>query len=310
MKKVLLLIFAFVVIVISIFVAHKIISGGKNSWVLSSFNNDARIGVLEINGAIMQSRPILEKYIELIEDPSVKGVIIRINSPGGAVGASQELYSVIKKYKDKENKPVCVSIENIGASGGYYAALAADRIYADPGALTGSIGVIMEFYNSSELWDKIGVDFKTIKSGKYKDMGNPVRDMTTEEESILKASSDDVYDQFTQAVVREREPYLRAAMKKQKIEKMDDYVEFIANGKIFSGRQAKEYGLIDECGDIYDVAALMKGSLKLTGDIEFVYPKVKKKFPFMNAMVKSAVNEIKSQNTSASRLLYMSPLGK
>ena len=241
------------------------------------FFNKEKIGILEIKGAIFESQEILEKLDKLVNDDSVKGIIVRINSPGGAVGASQEICKALEEMRKK--KIIVSSIENIGASGAYYIALGTEKIFSNPGAITGSIGVIMEFYNSSKLWDKIGVSFKTIKSGKYKDIGNPVREMTEEEKKLLQSASDDVYNQFLAQIKKSRKKILEKKFKKLGFKTLDSYINFIANGKIFTGRQAYKYGLIDELGNIYDAAEYIKGKLKLKGKIEFYYPK-NRKYPF------------------------------
>src|SRR3990170_3595593 len=165
------------------------------------------------------------------------GIVLRIDSPGGAVGPSQEIYREV--LKTTEGKKVVASMGGLAASGGYYIASAANRIFANPGTITGSIGVIMAFSNFEELMKKLGLKTTVIKSGKFKDVGSPVRELTEEERKILQNVSDDIHGQFIEAVAKGRN---------LKIESVKE----LADGRIFSGRQAKESGLIDELGTLED----------------------------------------------------------
>ena len=170
--------------------------------------------------------------------PSVEAVVLRVNSPGGTASATQEIYSEILKLRE-EGKVVVVSMSDMAASGGYYIAAAADHIMANPGTTTGSIGVILQHTNLEELFENIGVEFETIKSGEHKDLGDISRAMTAEEREILQSFSQDVYEQFVEAVASGRN------MSKEQVLEM-------ADGRIFTGRQALELGLVDELGNLYD----------------------------------------------------------
>lgn len=205
-----------------------------------------KISVIKLDGIIndsasssifkdlTSSNSALELIIKASKDPSVKGIIIRINSPGGTVAASQELYKAVINARKK--KPVVITMGDIAASGGYYISAAADKIYANPGTLTGSIGVITSYLNFSDLLTKIGVKGVVIKSGAYKDIGNPTRPMTEEERKILQKLLDDTYDQFLTDVSKGRN------IPKDKLAK-------IAQGLIYTGKQAKKVGLVDYLGD-------------------------------------------------------------
>lgn len=207
-----------------------------------------RIAVIKLEGIISDSAgnsifkdltsssSVLDLIVKATKDPNIKGIVIRINSPGGTVAASQELYTAIIKAKKK--KPVVVTMGDIAASGGYYIASASDAIFANPGTLTGSIGVITSYLNFYDLLNKIGVKGITIKSGEFKDIGNPTRPLTDKEKKILQALLDDSYDQFLTDVSKGRK------VPKEKIAK-------IAEGLIYTGKQAKKIGLVDYLGDYY-----------------------------------------------------------
>jgi protease-4 len=173
---------------------------------------------------------------------TIKAVVLRINSPGGSVGAVQEIYEEVIRLKEK-GKKVVVSMGDVGASGAYYIACAADKIVANPGTITGSIGVLMRLGNMEELFRKIGIKVEVIKRGKHKDIGSLSREMTAEEKRLLQGLIDDAYDQFLQVVIEGRN------LRKSKAEK-------IAQGQVFTGRQAKDLGLVDEIGNFQDAVRL------------------------------------------------------
>jgi len=196
-----------------------------------------KLALVRIEGVITESEDIVRQIKKYREDSSIKGIVLRIDSPGGAVGPSQEIYKEV--LKTTEGKKVVASMGGLAASGGYYIASAANRIFANPGTITGSIGVIMAFSNFEELMKKLGLKTTVIKSGKFKDVGSPVRELTEEERKILQSVSDDIHGQFIEAVAKGRN---------LKIESVKE----LADGRIFSGRQAKESGLIDELGTLED----------------------------------------------------------
>ena len=209
--------------------------------------------VLSFSGTTQSS---LKKIRKAIKDDSIKGVLLRINSPGGTVGASQEINQAVTELKAE--KPVVTSMGDITASGGYYIACATDKIYANPGTLTGSIGVIMNMLNFKGLADKVGVYPEVIKSGKFKDIASPYRQMSEEERNLLQAIIMDSYDQFVTAVATGRK------MKREEVLKL-------ADGRIFTGRQAKTVGLVDELGSQKDaiegLQAMCKEKYKLKKDL-------------------------------------------
>jgi protease-4 len=198
-----------------------------------------RIAILEVEGVITNDAALLEQIRAFRDDPSVKGYVVQINSPGGVVGSSQSLYEELRRVRVEDDVPIVASIGDVGASGGYYVALAADSIYALPGSITGSIGVIMEFPDASQLMDKVGLRMDVVKSAEHKDIGSPFRPITPADREILAALVRDVYGQFTEVVARER-----------KIAPAE--VQRLADGRILSGRQAQQQGLVDRLGNLND----------------------------------------------------------
>lgn len=199
------------------------------------------IGVIEVTGVIVSADETLAQLTEFREADEIKAIVLRIDSPGGAVGASQELYEEVKRTNAV--KPVVASMGSVAASGGLYAALGAGRIVANPGTLTGSMGVILKFANLEELFHKIGYKSEVVKSGHLKDIGSPSRPLTEEERVILQAMIDDVHGQFIKAVAESRKL-------------PEEAVRAIADGRIFSGAQAKELKLIDQFGNMNDAVLL------------------------------------------------------
>jgi protease-4 len=213
---------------------------GKGELTLTSDGN--RVALVEIVGPINASENIVRQLKKYKENTSVSAIVLRINSPGGGVAATQEIYNEILRVRDA-GKRVVASMASVAASGGYYVACAADTIVANPGTLTGSIGVILEFPNTEELFQKIGIRFEVVKSGQFKDIGSPVREMTDPERELLQELIDDTYDQFVEVVAIDREL------------DREDVLHF-ADGRVFTGRQGVEYGFIDVLGDYEDAIAL------------------------------------------------------
>jgi protease-4 len=207
-----------------------------------------RVAIVELKEPILSSDEIVRQFKKYRENRSVKAIVFRVESPGGGVAASQEIYEEVKKTKES-GKPVVVSMGSVAASGGYYVSCGASRIVANPGTLTGSIGVIVQFLHVSDLMKKIGVDATTYKTGKLKDSGSPFRKPTTDEKIFFDQLLGDVYDQFVNTVAAER-----------KLERRD--VVKYADGRVFTGRQALEYGFVDTLGTFEDAVAI---AAKLAG---------------------------------------------
>lgn len=240
-------------------------------WLLLTVTDDglpggAKVAVVEVEGVIgvaaersLDTEGIVRTLGEYREDPAVRAVVLRINSPGGVVAPTQEIFTAVRRLREAK-KPVVASLGSVAASGGYYVAVAADRIYASPGTLTGSIGVVMQLANLEGLFKKVGVEYVVVKAGAYKDVGNFARSMTPEERRILQALLDDVYDQFILAVADGRG-----------LEPKD--VRAFAEGRIYSGRQAHGLKMVDDLGgleDAIEAAAKMAG---LPPKPKVVYPR-------------------------------------
>jgi protease-4 len=234
-----------------------------------------KIAVVEIRGVITQSADIIDEIRQHEEDEGVKAVVLRIDSPGGGVGPSQEIHREIVKLRTK--KKVIVAMGSVAASGGYYVACAADYIVANPGTITGSIGVLMEFSNFEELLKKIGIKGIVLKSGEHKDIGSPLREMTPEEKKIVQGVIDNVHQQFIQAVSEGR--------------KLDrSKVLEIADGRILTGEQAKQFGLVDGMGDLQDAIDIAAKMAKIEGKPNILYPQ--KKFSIWGLLMKEMVSAV------------------
>jgi protease IV len=249
---------------------------GSHSGKSKSFSLNDKIGVVSVNGVIADSQEITEQLGEFGRDDSIVAVVLRVDSPGGGVAASQEIYDAIVELKKK--KKVVASMGSVAASGGLLIACAADKIVANPGTITGSISAIMQFANVQELLKKIGLKASTVKSGKYKDIGSPLRDMTEEERKIIQDLVDDIYNQFVDVIVRDRKLPREEVIK-------------IADGRVFSGRRAKEYGLVDYLGDIGVAAKTASQLAGKDGKFDLIYPR-KKRSSVFDYMFESAANQL------------------
>jgi protease-4 len=224
-----------------------------------------KVGVVEIKGLISESRPILKQLDRYRQDSRIKAVVLRINSPGGAVGPSQEILREVEKLR--REKKVVASLGTLAASGGYYVACGADLIMANPGTATGSIGVVMQFANAEQLTKKLGLNLFSLKAGRYKDVGSPFRSMTPEEKAYLQKLLDNIYQQFLRDVARNR---------KIPLEKM----RRLAEGRIYTGEEAKNLGLVDEFGNLPDAIEKAGRLGGIKGKVEAVYPE-KERFSFL-----------------------------
>ena len=274
-----------------------------STWGLSYFSNweerlwgQNKVAIIEINGVIIDSEPVVEKLVGLRRNEKVRAIVLRIDSPGGAVGPAQEIYAEVKKVQ--KEKEVLASVGSVAASGGYYIACAADKIMANPGSITGSIGVIEESLNVEELLHNLGLKSMVVKSGKVKDMGSPFRPMTDEEKKLLQGVLDSVHDQFIRAVAEGRNLPL-------------EKVRELADGRIFSGDQARALGLVDELGNFEDAIALAARMAGIKGEPEVIYPE-KKKFSLLDLLLQEAVSKILEglRENSSPNFWYWSPASK
>jgi protease-4 len=235
---------------------------GRGAGPRRLFGKTSNIGVLEVKGVITDSKKLMEQLDAFSEDPLIKAIIVRINSPGGAVGPSQELYEAVRKAAKK--KPTFASMGSVAASGGYYIAAGAKRIFANPGTITGSIGVIMQFADMSKLFQWAKMNPYNIKTGQYKDIGSPNREMTPEEKALLQGMLNNVLGQFRRAVAEGRGLTM-------------DKVVALSDGRIFSGEQAKTEGLVDELGGMTEAVDAVAKEAGITGKPKLVYGKKRKK---------------------------------
>lgn len=223
--------------------------------------SEARIGVVRIEGPITDAEEVVAFIRKLRDDDTVKGVVLRVNSPGGAFGPSQEMYMAVKKLAAQ--KLVVASFSAVAASGGYYAACGANRIFANPGSITGSIGVITQLANAKELLQKLGVNFESLTTGKLKDAGSPFRALSDEQRAYLEGLIADLNAQFSGDVAAER-----------KLSK--DAIALIADGRAMTGARAKALGLVDELGGQEEAVDYVKAQTGLKGDVPlFKGPKKK-----------------------------------
>ncbi len=242
------------------------LSGGRRPSASLAGVGGGNVALVKIEGLLLTSENIVEELNEYAEDGSIKAIVLRIDSPGGGVVPSQEIYNAVMNAR-KEGKKVIVSMGSVAASGGYYIASAADKIVANPGTLTGSIGVKMEFANVEKLLEKIGVKGMVVKAGEYKDIGSPFRPMTDPEKKLLQGVIDDVHSQFIEAVAEGRNLPV-------------EDVKAIADGRIFTGRQALSLKLVDQLGDLAD-------SIEIAGKLAGIRGKPnvvekRKKIPFLD----------------------------
>ncbi len=219
-----------------------------------------RIGLIRVEGVILDAKDTVADLKRFGDSSSIKAIVLRIDSPGGGVVPSQEIHDAVQRVRTKQNKTVVASMGTVAASGGYYIAAAADRIIANPGTLTGSIGVIMELVNLEGLLKKVGVEGVVVKSGHYKDIGSPFRKMGADDRRILQSVMDDVHNQFIEAVAEGRSLDIAA-------------VRTLADGRIFTGRQAVDVKLVDELGDLDDAVRIAADMVGIEGEPTLVEPK-------------------------------------
>ncbi len=232
----------------------------------------SEIAVVEVSGIIMESKNTVDKLKLALDSKNVKAIILRIDSPGGAVGPSQEIYEEIMRIdKDKEDgKPVYASLGTIATSGGYYLASATRKIFSNAGTLTGSIGVIMQFVDISRLLEWAKISSNTLKAGKYKDIGQPTRAITQEEKKLVEKMLEGVHKQFVRDVLVNRK------------DKIKGDIWALSQGQIFSGEDAKNAGLVDEIAGLYEAGRRIQKEIGLKGELNLKFIKKKKNMSFLN----------------------------
>ncbi|HOJ51824.1 MAG TPA: signal peptide peptidase SppA [Syntrophales bacterium] len=270
---------AFIVIMVAV-VALGVVVYLVSSWTGKSPTIAGnQVGVVLIEGILADSRDVLEQIKYFEEAEKIKAVVVRINSPGGGVVPSEEIYQAVRELRKK--KKVVASMGAVAASGGYLVACGAERIMANPGTITGSISALMHFANIEELLKKVGVKSQVVKSGKFKDMGSPLREMTTEEKELLQLVVDDIFDHFLDIIVKERK------IPKEKLKEM-------ADGRIFTGRQAKALGLVDELGGLDEAVKLAAQSAGLKEKPETIYAP-KKKVTLWEFLLRESFSSVTSE---------------
>ena len=247
-----------------------------------SFDAGERVGVVEVTGPIMESKEVIKNLERYRKDELVRGIVVRVNSPGGAVAPSQEIMQAVARAA--KAKPVAVSMGSTAASGGYYVSLGADRIFANPGTVTGSIGVITQLFDVHKIVNDVDVEVHTIKTGKLKDAGSPFRKLDIEDEVHFRQLIDDIYTQFVDDIAKARE--------------MDpERVRELADGRVFTGRQAKDLSLIDEIGSMSDAVSWVAKRAKIEGEPKVVYPP--KTTTLMDDLVGGGVRSLMSSSREA-----------
>ena len=249
---------AFFLFVLAVFsLVYLTLHAGGNDAGLTGFGD--RIGVVDLDGVILSPHPVVDELKKFGDDSSIKAIILHVNSPGGGVAASEEIYREVKRLREEKKKKVVVSIETVGASGAFYVASASNKIYADRGSIVGSIGVIAEWVNYGDLLKWAKLKNVVIKTGEFKDTGNPARDLTPAEQAYMQSLIDNMFGQFIQAVADGRSL------------KYDD-VKAIANGKVWTGEQALSMKLIDNVGDFEAAVADTAKSVGIRGEPTLARP--------------------------------------
>ncbi len=281
-KTMLAVIGAFVVVIIAIAIIIALVGSDSN------FDFSDKVAVIDIKGVILDPREVNTALSNYAKRDDVKAVVLRIDSPGGAVGPSQEIYREVQRFRTK--KKIVVSMGSVAASGGYYIAAGADKIVANPGTITGSIGVIVEFMNTQELFKKIGLKGTVIKSGTFKDTGSPLRELTETEKKLLGAVVNDIHSQFVEAVAQGRNM------------KPED-VAILADGRIFSGAQAMRLGLVDQLGSLEDAIDEVARLAGIEGKHSVIYPQ--KRRGLMKELLGADASSYFQDMVSGTRIMYM-----
>jgi len=249
---------AFFLFVLAVFtLVYLTLRTNEESTAFRGFGN--KIGVVDLEGVIITPKTVVDQLKKFGDDDSIKAIILHVNSPGGGVAASEEIYREVKRIRDDKKKRIVASIESVGASGAYYVSSATNKIYADKGSIVGSIGVIAEWVNYGNLLHWAKLKDVTMKAGEFKDTGSPTRDMTPAEKEYLQSLIDNMHGQFIQAVADGRKT------------KFDD-IKAIANGKVWTGEQALSMKLIDQVGDFQAAVDDTARSVGIKGEPVLVHP--------------------------------------
>jgi protease IV len=254
---------AFFLFVLAVFtLVYLTLNSGEGTSLSSSFGS--KIGVVDLEGVIIDPSTVVEQLKKLGDDDSIKAIILHVDSPGGGVAASEEIYREVKRIRDEKKKRIVASIGTVGASGAYYISSATNKIYADNGSIVGSIGVIMEWVNYGDLMRWAKLKQETIAIGEFKDTGDPTRDLTPVERVYLQSLAQNMYGQFVEAVAEGRHA------------KVED-VKAIANGKVWTGKEALSMHLVDQIGDFQDAVNDTAKAVGIKGEPVLVHPQKDRK---------------------------------
>lgn len=292
-KNILVVLLVFGGLFLAFFIFAAVLLAAMNDGGLAL--GQERIGVVEIEGAIMESEKTVKDLKRFVDDDSIKGIVVRVNSPGGAVAPSQEIYEAVRRAREK--KPLAVSMGSTAASGGYYIAVGSDKIFANSGTVTGSIGVVTQLFTVKEVMEKIDVQVHTITTGPYKDAGNPFEEWTAREEAYFGQLIDDIHNQFVEDVAEGR---------KMEVDEVRKY----ADGRVFTGRQALDMKLVDELGTLHDTVAWVAGEAGIEGEPQTVYPPEERPGllkELVEGSVDTVVREARNSTTPVIEYRYTGP---
>jgi len=280
-----------------IFIGLFVIFFGFSMVMLTSvggIDNGPQVGVVEVIGPITDSKKAVQNIRRFVKDDNIKALVIRVDSPGGSVGPSQEIYDAVKKAK--AIKPLVVSMGSTAASGGYYIACGADTVFANPGTITGSIGVITQVITVDKLVEKADIEVHTVATGKFKDSGSPFKEFSVDDEVYFRSMIDDIYDQFVEDVAACR--------------KLDETkVRELADGRVYTGRQAKKNKLVDELGSMQDAVDFVAKKAKLDGEPTLVYPPEETSFlsQALSASVDNAIDTVQKRTAPTVEYRWVGP---
>lgn len=285
----------FVFFVILVVFAFITMNAFNETSSIQKKSSSAHIGVISVEGVIMESKDTIELLQIAEEDKRIQAIILRIDSPGGAVGPTQEIYEEIQRI-DKI-KPIFASFGSIAASGGYYLGAATRKIWANPGTLTGSIGVIMEFMDLSKLYEFAKVSPQTIKAGRYKDAGNPARALTPEEKDMMDKLIAGVHKQFRDDIMKRR------------ADKIKGDINELAQGQIFSGQSAMEAGLVDAMGSLWTAGRSIHTEMKLKDEFALKFIEKKKKMGMFELLgsLDESISKLNLGSLSSAALMNEQP---
>jgi protease-4 len=275
---------AIALVLFAVVIAIVAVAMSNSGWSFAPSGN--RVALVKLQGVIYDSEATIKRLKRFGDDDRVKAIVVRVDSPGGGVAASQEIYQELKRLREEKGKKIVVSMGSVAASGGYYVACAADHVVANPGTVTGSIGVIAEWYNYGELLDWAGLKPEVVKSGALKDIGSPVRPLSDEERRVLQSMIDQLYNQFVGVVAEARNG--RKGLDEARVRALSD-------GRVFTGAEALENGLVDELGNERTAVLAAARLAGIEGEPAVVEPPAEKSFTILDLLTKTDVADISSR---------------